>query len=91
MAPVFQLFCNILFSISALCFGRSILAFGYLTDKEDIVVKQVGALHRPVVVRSLIHGIYHLDYSPIYLDFFVRHVCPKLDNSHDAVGEMRAV
>ena len=42
-----------------------------------IVVKQAGALHRPIVLRHLNYGKYHLDYSPIYLGFFVRHVYPK--------------
>ena len=54
---------------------------------QVILVKQVGALHRPVVVRHLgsQHGLDHLDYSPI----FVRHVYPKLDKFHDAMREMR--
>ena len=37
-----------------------------------VVVKQTGALHRSVVVRHLTHGIYHLDYSLMYIDFFIR-------------------
>ena len=59
-----------------------------------IVVKQADTLHRPVVVRHLNHGKYHLDYSHMYLDvswFFVRHVYPKLDKSHNATDEMRQV
>ena len=39
----------------------------------NIVVKEAGALHRPVVVRQLIHGIYHLDYMPMFLsDIFIQ-------------------
>ena len=63
----------------------------FVSFSEGIVVKQRGAPHQPVVVRHSSHGIYNLDYSPMYLDFFVRHVYPKLDESHNAVNESREV
>ena len=55
---------------------------------ELIVVKQAGALDRAAVVLLLNHGIYHLDYSPMYLDFFVRYVYPNMNKSNNATGEM---
>ena len=55
------------------------------------VLKQTGALHGSVVIRALNHGKYHLGYSPIYLEFSVRHVYPKLDESYNETGERRQV
>ena len=58
---------------------------------NTIVVKQAGALHRLVVVCHSTHGIYHLDYLPTYVDFFVCHVYQKLDKSDDAMDKMQEV
>ena len=51
--------------------------------------RKTGRRSASACLRALSHGKYHLDYSPKYLDFFVRHVYSKLDKSHNASGEMR--
>ena len=47
-------------------------------SEEPEMQKATGALHQSVVVCHSTRGIYHLDYSPMYLDFFVRHVYPNI-------------
>ena len=56
--------------------------------KVDVHGRNTG---RRSVVRHLTNGMYHLDYSPMYFDFFIRHIYPKLDKFHDAMAEIREV
>ena len=68
-----------------------------LTYKEDSIMFSqgstiAGVLHRSAVIRAFSYGKYHLDFSPMYPDFFVRHVFPNWINyPHDALSKLRKV